>query len=136
MTLKQYTTNICDDRARLKRASRAFSLLEVMIAAGIFFMAIFAILELVTANIRNARLLQQTNDEEKAAMLLADAVQTNKFEEGSVPVDLSAVYPGYSGECVYTAVGSNLCRIDAVVTKDGGGPVTTLSTLAYGQISQ
>jgi len=97
-------------------------------------MAIFAILELVSANIRNARLLQETGDEEKAAMMLADAVQTNKFEEGSVPVDLSSVYPGYSGECVYTLVETNLYRIDAVVTKDGGGSApTTLSTYVYGQ---
>jgi len=41
------------------RSARAFTLLEVMIATGILFVAIFAILGLVFANLRNARLLQQ-----------------------------------------------------------------------------
>src|SRR5580692_2494919 len=49
-------------------SERAFTLLEVMIAAGIFFMCIFAILSLVSTNIRNARLLQEPQVD--AGMLL------------------------------------------------------------------
>src|SRR5207342_1412722 len=39
--------------------TRAFSLIEVMIACGIFFMATFAILALVSTTLRNARALQR-----------------------------------------------------------------------------
>ena len=41
-----------------RRESRAFSLLEVMVAIGIFFMAVFAILGLVSSSLANARQLQ------------------------------------------------------------------------------
>src|SRR5208283_4969437 len=37
----------------------AFTLMEVMVAAGIFFMAVFAILALVSNTLRNARGLRQ-----------------------------------------------------------------------------
>ena len=46
---------------REQKNSRAFTLLEVMIAAGIFFMAIFAILALVSSNLKNARLIQKSH---------------------------------------------------------------------------
>jgi hypothetical protein len=40
------------------RSEAGFSLIEVMIAAGLFFMATFAILLLVSVTLRNARALQ------------------------------------------------------------------------------
>ena len=134
MTVKQHTTSTRSAGARWNRGNRAFTLLEVMIAAGIFFMAIFAILELVSSNIRNARRLQETGDAEKAAMVLADFVQTNKLYEGSVPVELDSVFPGYSAECDVTLVGTNgLFKVDCIVTKPGGGPnaQTTVSTMLF-----
>ena len=46
------------DLAQRVRRMRAFSLLEVMIAVGIFFLALFSILGLVSQMLRNARAIQ------------------------------------------------------------------------------
>jgi hypothetical protein len=81
--------------ARFKNAD-AFTLMEVMIAMAIFFMAVFAILELVATNLRNARLLQTPRVD--CGLAIADRVQTNQFEEGTTEIDLGKVYPGYSCE--------------------------------------
>lgn len=92
-----------------------------MIAAGIFFMAIFAILSLVSTNIRNARLLQEQPVD--PGMLLADLVQTNKLQEGSDSGDFGDLFPGYSWSSDITEVGSNgLFKVEYIVTKAGGGP--------------
>jgi hypothetical protein len=71
----------------------AFTLLEVMIAMAIFFMAVFAILELVATNLRNARLLEQPRVD--CGLVMADLSLSNELEVGSTEVDLSKVYPGY-----------------------------------------
>lgn len=113
-------------------STSAFTLLEVMIAAGIFFMAIFAILALVTTNIRNARYLQEQPVE--PGMLLADLVQTNKLTEGSDSGDFGELFPGYTWTSDIRQIETNgLFRVDYVVTKPGGGPnsQTTLSALLY-----
>jgi len=103
-----------------------------MIAAGIFFMAIFAILALVSTNIRNARLLQEQPVD--PGMLLADLVQTNKLEEGTDQGDFGDLFPGYTWTSDITQVASNgLFKVEYVVTKPGGGPnsQTSLSALLY-----
>ena len=46
-------------RAGAGPSCRAFSLIEVMIAMFLFFMAVFTILALVSNTLRNARALQQ-----------------------------------------------------------------------------
>ncbi len=65
----------------------AFTLIEVMIALGIFFMATFAILALVSNILRNARGLQRPQID--AGMAAAIYVNTNRFSVGSVSGDLS-----------------------------------------------
>jgi Tfp pilus assembly protein PilV len=114
------------------RAKDAFTLLEVMIASGIFFMAIFAILALVSANIRNARLLQQPQVD--AGLLLADLCQTNQLTEGSDSGDFGDAFPGYTWSSDITLVATNgLFKVDYVVTRPGGGPnsETTMSALLF-----
>ncbi len=116
------------------RPAEAFSLLEVMIAAGIFFMAIFAILQLVSTNIRNARLLQDQQVTDIPAMVMADVIQTNKLQEGTYDYDISALYPGYQCSYDVTEVASNgFFKVECVVTKPGGGPNSqlSLSSLVY-----
>jgi hypothetical protein len=71
-----------------------FTLMEVMIAMAIFFMAVFAILELVATNLRNARLLETPRVD--CGLAIADLVQTNQLEEGTQDIDFSKLYPGYS----------------------------------------
>lgn len=74
---------------------RAFTLMEVMIAMAIFFMAIFAILELVATDLRNARMLETPRAD--CGLVIADLVQTNQLEEGTTEIDgFEKVYPGYA----------------------------------------
>ena len=54
-----------------RRSQTAFSLLEVMIASGIFFMTVFAILAMVSSVLRNARSLRRV--ELDAGMVAAQA---------------------------------------------------------------
>jgi Tfp pilus assembly protein PilV len=119
------------------REDTAFTLLEVMIASGIFFMAIFAILALVSSNLRNARLLQRQQVD--AGLLLADLCQTNQLTEGSDSGDFGDAFPGFTWTCDITLVATNgLFKVDYIVTRPGGGPnsETTMSALLFRPDSQ
>ena len=74
--------------------SQAFSLLEVMIAIGIFFVAVFSILELTSRSLKQARALQQMNVD--VGSLAAELSLTNKLEEGSATGDFGDAYPNYT----------------------------------------
>ena len=64
---------------RAKRSLSAFTLIEVMIACGIFFMATFAILALVASSLRNARALQRGDvDAGMAAAQIFQLLKTNR----------------------------------------------------------
>jgi Tfp pilus assembly protein PilV len=101
-----------------RSADVAFTLLEVMIAVGLFFMAAFAILALVSQNLRAARSLQTSHV--TAAMLAADLSLTNRLEEGMASGDFGELFPTYSWEREITEVHSNgLFNVDFAVIKDG-----------------
>src|SRR5678816_4226124 len=72
----------------------AFSLLEVMIACGILFMAVFIILALVSSTLRNARSLRRM--EVDAGMVAAQMFKTNRIYEGKDSGDFGETYQGYS----------------------------------------
>lgn len=69
----------------------AFSLLEVMIAIAVFFMAIFAILELTSRNLKMARSLQQTLIDPGAVAAMISL--TNTLEEMTESGDLGPEHP-------------------------------------------
>ena len=102
---------------------RAFTLIEVMIAMGIFFMAIFAILQLVSTCLRNARLLQKTPLDTR--IVTSVVWLTNSVTEGSGSGDLGELYKG----CRYVSNAvprddfptNGLYEIDYVFTEQGGG---------------
>jgi hypothetical protein len=73
---------------------RAFTLLEVMIAVFVFFVSIFAILELVSQSLGMARSLSK--NEPHAGILAAELALTNKLEEGSATGDFGDLFPNYS----------------------------------------
>jgi hypothetical protein len=99
-------------------AEWAFTLLEVMIAVALFFMAAFSILALVSQNLRAARSLQTSHV--TAAMLAADLSLTNRLEEGVESGEFGELYPGYSWVRAITEASSNgLFNVDFVVIKDG-----------------
>jgi hypothetical protein len=72
-----------------------FTLLEVMIALGIFFMATFSILGLVTQNLRVLHTMNQIRP--TIGMIAADYYVTNRLVEGVESGDFDKeVYPDYS----------------------------------------
>jgi len=111
--------------------SRAFSLLEVMIACGIFFMAIFAILALIASVLRNARALRGVDVD--AGMVAAQVYKTNKLTEGFESGDFGNAYPEYSWESEITEAATNgLFQVDILVRRRGvQNPVDKMSIFVY-----
>src|SRR5438270_11865223 len=101
--------------SHLPGGSTAFTIIEVMIAMGIFFMAIFAILSLVSSNLRIARRLQEPQVD--AGMLVSQLSLTNQLQEGGDSGNFGDVYPGYKWESTITQVGTNgLFQVEYLVT--------------------
>ncbi|HUS37220.1 MAG TPA: prepilin-type N-terminal cleavage/methylation domain-containing protein [Verrucomicrobiae bacterium] len=91
------------------RGDSAFTLLEVMIAVAIFFMATFSILALVSRCLAQARALQPMQVD--ANMVAAELSLTNRLEEGPVPPEIIAhfehLYPNYTATGFITEIGTN-----------------------------
>ena len=114
----------------------AFTLIEVMIALGIFFMATFTILALVSNTLRNARALQDTDVD--PGMLAAQLSLTNRLTEGSQSGDFGDFYHGYTWDQVSTHITNSLWQVDFVVHHHLGTKYvdTPLSVLVYSPLSQ
>ena len=114
----------------------AFSLLEVMIACGIFFVAVFAILAMVSGVLRNARSLRRFPLD--AGMVAAQVANTNKLFEGSESGDFGKMYPDYSWDSDRYEVGTNgLWQVDIIVRRRGlQKPVDVMSIWLYRPESQ
>jgi hypothetical protein len=121
---------------RSGHSQTAFSLLEVMIACGIFFMAVFAILAMVSAVLRNARSLRRT--ELDAGMVAAQVTRTNRLTEGTERGDFGNLYQDYSWETeTYEVQTNGLWQVDIVVRRRGlQQPVDSMSILVYSPESQ
>ncbi len=117
--------------SRFRRSRSAFSLLEVMIAGGIFFMAIFAILAMVSSVLRNARSLRRADLD--AGMVAAQVCNTNKLYEGSQSGDFGNWYPGCSWEAeTYEAATNGLFQVDITVHRRGlRQPVDSISIFLF-----
>ena len=103
-----------------------------MIACGIFFMAIFAILALVATSLRQARRLRRL--EVDAGMVAAQIlIRTNRFSEGSQSGDFGGVYPDYSWEYQCNQVETNgLLQFDITVQRRGNRePTDQISILVF-----
>lgn len=106
-----------------QRRNRAFTLLEVMIAMAIFFIAMFSVLNLMSRGLGMARALQQ--DLPSPGMKASDLYQlsrTNQLEDGGVESgdfeDLApGLYPDFEWSYQTYQVASNgLFQADIVVT--------------------
>lgn len=116
------------------RRKPAFTLIEVMIACGIFFMATFAILGLVTTTLRNARALQRGDvDAGMAAAQIYQTLKTNRHTELSGSGDFGDAYPDYKFEYQSQQYQSNgLLQVDIIVTRRGlTKPADTLTIWVY-----
>jgi hypothetical protein len=102
---------------RRSRAT-AFTLMEVMIACALFFMATFAILALVSQCLRNARALQKI--EVGAGSVAAMLYKTNMLTEGHDAGNFGNTYRDYSWETDTQQIGTNgLWQVDIVVRRHG-----------------
>jgi Tfp pilus assembly protein PilV len=100
------------------RGVTAFSLLEVMIACGILFMAVFTILALVSSTLKNARSLRRM--EVDAGMVAAQMFKTNRLSEGRESGDFGEMYQGYSWDTDTFEVETNgLWQVDIQVLRRG-----------------
>jgi hypothetical protein len=111
----------------------AFTLLEVMIAVAIFFMATFSILALVSQCLRSAHSLHQNAP--TPGMVAAELSLTNKLEEGFESGDFedlaAGIYPDYSWEREVLFYASNgMFQVNIGVFRDGKLE-STMSTLLY-----
>ena len=94
----------------------AFTLLEVMIAVGILFTATFAILELVSTTLKNARVLQQ--NEPDMGIIAGELALTNSLAEHTESGDFEKLYPGYHWTRDVYCVGSNgMFEADFTISK-------------------
>jgi hypothetical protein len=115
-------------------AGAAFTLMEVMIAGGILFMCLFAILALVANTLSNARGLQRLPVD--AGVLAADAFLSQKLTEGSDSGDFEDVFPDYrwiSETNLYLSDTNGLFQVDVAVLRRSGdrSVVSRMSILLY-----
>jgi hypothetical protein len=89
----------------LRSRSRAFSLIEVMIAVAIFFMCTFAILGLTAQLLQNARVFQTKNVPNIGLVHAWYTSMTNRVTEGlttvefgDISTDLGDLYRDYYAE--------------------------------------
>ena len=99
-------------------AHGGFSLLEVMIAIGIFFTSVFLILELTSQHLRTARIMQ-TMDVDRSS-LPALLSMTNFLEIGPLPIDIKMAYedshPGVTVDGMIEEAATNgLFRVDYTI---------------------
>jgi Tfp pilus assembly protein PilV len=114
----------------------AFTLLEVLIAVSIFFIAMFAILDMTANSVKAARHLQRSNVD--VGMLGAMMSLTNQVEEGPVPREIILPFeeanPEYACRGNITEVSSNgLFQVDFEIysIKDKRVAASTLSMLLF-----
>lgn len=113
------------------RQPHAFSLLEVMIAIGIFFMVAFAVLALVSQCLQQARALEQVRT--PLGSLASQTVLTNQLEEGLESGDFGDIFPDYRWKRdVYEAGTNGLYEVVLTVSKSGRStPDSELTLFMY-----
>lgn len=119
-------------RRRERSQAAAFTLLEIMIASGILFLCLFAILQLLSSSLRNARVLQRVTVD--AGMLAAQLSLTNKLAEGTESGDFGKLYPDYRWTREIQEAGTNgLLQVDFEVYRRTGdhGVESHLSLLLF-----
>jgi hypothetical protein len=127
--------NMQKNQPNLRRSRRAFSLLEVMIAIGVFFVGAFAILSLVSQALSNAQRMKHPLVD-ASAILAQLSMPTNGVIEGHYSGSLGDLlgknYAGYTYDGYVEEIKSNgLCRADFWVydVKNNREPVARTSTL-------
>jgi hypothetical protein len=106
-----------------------------MVALGIFFIAVFAILGVLTNCLRNARALQQVGAD--AGMVAAELMTSNILSEGLDSGDFGDMYQGYTwNRDVYPEGTNGLFKVDILVLRPNGTEESRMSILVYSPQSQ
>jgi Tfp pilus assembly protein PilV len=130
---------VADDRPRRRRGAAGFSLMEVMIAMGIFFIALFTILGLISQLLRNARAFQNKKPVDAGMVQAYFLSATNRVTEGlesgefSDLADFNGQYRDYSWEKETTFFATNgLWQVDyRVINRRAGTVESAISTLYF-----
>jgi Tfp pilus assembly protein PilV len=108
----------------------AFTLIEVVIAVGIFFMGMFAILGVLSTELHAASILRSSGP--TAGMVAAQLSLTNKLEEGSASGDFGEIYKGYRWMSQVSVAATNgLFQVEFAVINPAGKLDSTLTVLFY-----
>jgi len=119
---RQAAGNLLVPRDAKRKTQNGFTLVEVMIALGIFFMAMFTILGLVANSLRNARALQRQSV--GCGMVAAELSLTNKLVDVYESGDFGNMYPDYRWEReIYEKETNGIFQVDMVVLRRSGGAV-------------
>lgn len=97
-------------RSPITKTKSAFTLLEVMIAVGVLFMCLFAVLALTANSLASARKLQQHQAIDTgsfAGLYYVQLANTNSITEGDDDVDVDDIFPGYKCRVYKEEVGTN-----------------------------
>ena len=135
------------------RLSSAFSLIEVMVALAIFFMAVFAILSLMSTLLQNARVFQTKRPPEARMVFAYQTSITNRVIEGTISYDFSEMaefgddYRDYMAEVEaypnemytnglwdvqYRVINRRTSRVESTFTTYQFDPVTKSKSLSGG----
>jgi prepilin-type N-terminal cleavage/methylation domain-containing protein len=107
--------------------TRAFTLLEVMIAMAIFFVALFSILDLTSRSLKAARSLEPFHVD--ASSVAAQLSLTNRLIEGIETGDFGDMYPEYGWSQEITQVATNgLFQVDFTVYRVGDKTAANVTT--------
>ena len=121
----------------IKTGRTAFTLMEVMIAVGVFCIGVFAILDVVASVLHGARLLDKPMVD--AGVVASEIAQTNSLVEvqgvtGDLSEFLGDSYKGYAYTYGITEVQSNkLFQLDVQLQSDAPGKpvISKMSVLLY-----
>jgi Tfp pilus assembly protein PilV len=122
---------------RQNRGPVAFTLIEVMIAIAIFFMAMFTILGVLSASLHAASILRSNTP--SPSMVAGQISLTNKLTEGSDSGNFGEIdeYKDFRWVSETREVATNgLFQVDIAVLNPGGRIDSTLSILLYRPDSQ
>jgi prepilin-type N-terminal cleavage/methylation domain-containing protein len=112
-------------------SARAFTLIEVMIAVAIFFVAMFALLALLNSGIHAASVLRRNAPTAGMAVANSGLTVTNKLEAGYKSGNFGEIYPDYSWqENIWPVATNGLFQVDVTVLR-AGAYFSSMSILLY-----
>ena len=124
-----------NNRDKRRVCQVAFTLIEVVLAVAIFFMAMFAILGVLSTELHAASILRSSGP--TAGMVAGQLSLTNKLQEGAESGDFGEIYPGYRWQSQTTeAATKGLFQVEFAVINPSGRLDSTLTILFYRPESQ